>query len=654
MRVAKITERELAKFKAELIIMAPLHHPHLVRLWGGVWNEGADKLCIVLEFCLHGALTAFLRRDVPRAWDEELSWDALHHGLALGVAKSLSYLHHDLSEPLIHRDIKPDNVLVSVDVVAKVADFGESTRFDGGVAKKEGDDRRHSNEGDVLTMTMVGTQAYCAPEVITGQRYNESAASCCDRPMLLSAHNTPLTLVALQFVQDTFSFALLLLCLATCNIKHVSDCCCTRRLTTTTYANGWRPEIPVMLDFDHPELVVLIRSMWQTDFRMRPAMMTAVQALANLVPVISNDEGGVIEREVSSNRGANLLSDEAIEGARQRHESSPKSFAAFLSHHKEACATEARLVKQNYETLLGVECFLGKSNDHIPPSYTMLCVLTKALSSAADSDNLRDLRVLVDHVKDSDALILFQSKEVLQRPWCLIELSAAITHGVPIVALSCVGKKYDFVSAVDFLLHLETCLETLNPSALVVLKKNNVDPLQLAHKLHSVIPNIISIPLNTSASDNAIKASMADLVKAVQGAEPLSIEESFESWLASRKTMEQLVLEQALDSGTIRGTQRGRMLMKVERADEMAAENAELKRTVESERANFKTREADSNRLAAEREAQLKTELKEERARRECERDQHKTELARAVAKCDARIEKLETKIERLEAKLEG
>ena len=35
----------------------------------------------------------------------------------------------------------------------------------------------------------------------------------------------------------------------------------------------------------------------------------------------------------------------------------------------------------------------------------------------ADSDNLRDLRVLVDHVKDSDALLLILSKEVLRRPW---------------------------------------------------------------------------------------------------------------------------------------------------------------------------------------------------------------------------------------------
>ena len=181
---------------------------------------------------------------------------------------------------------------------------------------------------------------------------------------------------------------------------------------------------------------------------------------------------------------------------------------------------------------------------------------------------------------------------------CLIELDTAITSGVPVIALNCVGKKYDFATAVDFLMHLET---SLDPDALVALRENAIDPIRLAHKLHSVIPNIIAIPLNTSASDNAIKATMTDLVKAVKNAQPVPIAESIEDWLATRKVKESLILEKALDTCTIRGTQRGRMLQKLARGDELAAENIAL-------RAELASKNEDLKKLGAEKDLRI-TEL---------------------------------------------
>ena len=55
-----------------------------------------------------------------------------------------------------------------------------------------------------------------------------------------------------------------------------------------------------------------------------------------------------------------LLSDAEAQAAQQHFRRSKRKYAAFLSHHKDACATEARLVKEKLGAMLGVELFLGE------------------------------------------------------------------------------------------------------------------------------------------------------------------------------------------------------------------------------------------------------------------------------------------------------
>ena len=114
---------------------APLHHLNLVNLIGGCWDDGPDKLCIVLEFCQNGSLDDLLKL-------RENTWREPYFRIATGIVSCFVYLHHEQpKEPLIHRDLKPANVLIADDISAKVADFGESTRFDEAeAAAREGQD----------------------------------------------------------------------------------------------------------------------------------------------------------------------------------------------------------------------------------------------------------------------------------------------------------------------------------------------------------------------------------------------------------------------------------------------------------------------------------------------------------------------------------
>ena len=199
------------------------------------------------------------------------------------------------------------------------------------------------------------------------------------------------------------------------------------------------------------------------------------------------------------------------------------------------------------------------------------------LTRTADSDDLGDLRELISHVIDSDVVVLLQSEEVLNRPWCLLELYAAATAGIPIVSLVCSGKGYDFAAAEEHLLHLDTSITASNPSAIGVLEANNAPVLRVAHVLWACIPNIISVPLNSSGSENAILAAVADLVKAMQRAKAIPVPSNEEAWLEDREARDGAALVKFVQSSTLRGTQRGRMLQKVERVEELATEVGELK-----------------------------------------------------------------------------
>ena len=188
-----------------------------------------------------------------------------------------------------------------------------------------------------------------------------------------------------------------------------------------------------------------------------------------------------------------------------------KKFGGFLSHFKQECGTEARLVANEMKTL------------------------QPELNLFLDSDDLFDLRSLLEDVKQSDRFILFQSAGVLTRPWCLMEIVTAISSQVPIVCINVLGpNRYDYSSALTYMTHLDTELDRANPGASKLLEDNGVSLTNAAYMLSNTIPNCISIDFNPHGSSNNITAALMDLKEALNNAaaHPISIPK--EDWLAKR------------------------------------------------------------------------------------------------------------------------
>ena len=134
------TEGDLARFLAETSTLARLSHPGLVTvLDGGTTSSGRPYL--VMELVDGPPLSASLEEPLDAARVAEVGAQ---------VAAALSYAH---TQGVVHRDVKPGNVLVRSDGRIKLADFG--------IAKLLGDHSRHTRTG-----TVVGSVHYLAPEQV--------------------------------------------------------------------------------------------------------------------------------------------------------------------------------------------------------------------------------------------------------------------------------------------------------------------------------------------------------------------------------------------------------------------------------------------------------------------------------------------------------
>ncbi|KAG6577847.1 TKL protein kinase [Phytophthora cinnamomi] len=167
--------RELQRFTREIRLYSSLKHPRIVAFRGIAWSSLAD-LSLVIEYMPNGDLAQFLERQRKldsqrRGWnwntDEDSGFTHSKLTVALDIADALVYLH-SFAEPIMHRDLKAQNVLLSNKWVAKISDFGVSKR------RKQRDEKLGVSSGGPQTAE-VGTAAWIAPEVIKGARYDQKA-----------------------------------------------------------------------------------------------------------------------------------------------------------------------------------------------------------------------------------------------------------------------------------------------------------------------------------------------------------------------------------------------------------------------------------------------------------------------------------------------
>ncbi|XP_028762724.1 G-type lectin S-receptor-like serine/threonine-protein kinase LECRK3 [Neltuma alba] len=140
-RLDRLAQEREKEFRTELSAIGKTCHKNLVRLIG-FCDEGVHRL-LVYEFMSNGTLADILFGGLKPIWN-------LRVNFALGIARGLLYLHEECDTPIIHCDIKPQNILIDEHFIPKISDFGLAKLL-------------HSNQSRTHTMIR-GTRGYVAPE----------------------------------------------------------------------------------------------------------------------------------------------------------------------------------------------------------------------------------------------------------------------------------------------------------------------------------------------------------------------------------------------------------------------------------------------------------------------------------------------------------
>ena len=188
--VAAKTDNQLSCEDKKIIIneldtLIMIHHPNIVQIFGFV----EEPFAIVMEYLPNKDLLHYIKQKNINI-EKKIK-------ICVDVLRGLEYLHFRKPRSLIHRDIKPQNIVLTQSGHAKIADFGLSKFIDDKIKRNSSKDSleqilstspgispellekknitkcTYLNSSDISDLTShVGSRRYMSPEMINNQKYN--------------------------------------------------------------------------------------------------------------------------------------------------------------------------------------------------------------------------------------------------------------------------------------------------------------------------------------------------------------------------------------------------------------------------------------------------------------------------------------------------
>ncbi|XP_039166627.1 MDIS1-interacting receptor like kinase 2-like [Eucalyptus grandis] len=131
-------------FRNEVKLLTEVRHRSIIKLHGFCLHKRC--MFLVYEYMENGSLFCALRDDIEAV---ELDWSQ-RVDLVRDMAHALSYMHHECTRPIVHRDISSNNILLNSKMQAFVSDFGTARLLD------------HDSSSN-FTANIAGTYGYIAP-----------------------------------------------------------------------------------------------------------------------------------------------------------------------------------------------------------------------------------------------------------------------------------------------------------------------------------------------------------------------------------------------------------------------------------------------------------------------------------------------------------